>query len=261
MWLVVVTALVCDVSSASAQAWESEAIELARAGRASEAIERLEHAESDEVRARGELVTLHALRAELRDALGAHDAARIDLRRLAALEPGRDLPASATLELRRALDEERAALGGGLAIDVDVQRAAGRAVVRVHARHAPNGLVQDVRVSARSARDGRWQVLHGDEVTVPVEPLDTLELAVELLGPRGIVLATRGTASSPERFAGTPAGEVATTEPSGGDDTLVWVVGVSVGVLVVTAAVLGLVSTVGSQQSDHTAVDGPIVRF
>lgn len=259
--LVVVTALVCDASSASAQAWEHEAIAIARAGRASEAIERLERAEAEEVRARSELVALHALRAELRDALGAHDAARIDLRRLAALDPTRDLPSSATLELRRALDEERAALGGALAVDVDVQRGAGRAVVRVHARHAPSGLVQAVRVSVRSARDGRWQVLHGDEVDIPIESIDALDLAIELLGPRGIVLATRGTTALPEHFAGTTAGEIAAREERSGDDTLVWVVGVSVGVLVVTAAVLGLVSTVGSQESDHTAVDGPVVRF
>ena len=252
-------AMLLSADVACAQAWQREATELVSAGRESDALERLELAETRDVRDRAELVSLYATRAELREALGDHDGARADLRRLAALDPERALRDGASLPLRRALDEERAAVGGALAIEVSVQRFEDHARVHVEARHAPADLELGVRVRARGA-GAEWQLSRGADVEVQVAALDALELAIELVGPRDLVLAARGTTERPEVFEGDASAVLAPS--SGSDDTTVgWIVGVSVGVLVLTAAVLGIAATVGAQGSDHTALDGPTVRF
>lgn len=209
----------------------------------------LDRAEASDGLTRDGLVELVELSLLVHLAGGDEDAARADVRRLAAIAPEHELGREVPPGMVEALREQVQARAGPLAARATVERGTGEVIVRGRAVGAPPGLVRAVRVHARAA-GGQWADGEG-EVTLPVAA-GSIEHWVELLGPGGVLLAREGSADAPERFEVAapppPVEPLAAAEEDAGPGAALWI-GVGAGAAVVVAVVV-IAATVGGRGDD-----------
>ncbi len=238
-------------------------------------LELLDQAEAGTDLSREDLEELLLLRAMLHRAEHHMDLAEVDLFRLAALDPSRQLGREVHPTLRRLFETVRERVPRPLRLDATAQRNGETVDVRVVVTDDAAGLTQGFRVHGRSD-SSRWLDTTDATLTIPVAPNEGAEYWAEAIGPGGAVIASVGTATNPERVeaSGVSADTVATgpdltvsddsttTGPAtggggGGIPDWVWIVG-GVGLAVIVAAIVTVV--VLTVPNDQTQLGRPSVQ-
>ena len=251
-------ASVAAVSIAS-PAWAHPLVDEGRAKYAeadlSGALDAFARAEASSDLSLDDLLTLLETRVLVQRALGDEDAAARDLRWLASVAPGHELPSEAPPEMARELEDLRASRGGPIAISVEGHATDSGVVLRARVERDPDGMVREVRIHHREL-GMPWVTTAATEARVPA---GTVEHWAEAVGPGGAVLATAASAEEPRRFSveDHDGGEVAA-----GDDGVplwMWIGGgaVAVGLVVIVAVLIGS----GGGESDQTRPGFPSVEF
>jgi hypothetical protein len=207
--------------------------------------------------------------------MGRADAMERDLAGLAALEPGRTLPAAAPPEVL-----ERWAAIIATAEPLELLAVArwevGVVAVRAVSDGDPGGLVRRIRVGARLV--GRDYALGDDRVELVTADDSGVEYYAEAIGPGGAVVATAGSAEAPLTSAPPPTagmtphtgnggdggGDATLVDPEpterdrgGGPSLGVWLA-IGGGAVVLAAAVIITILFATSQGDPDTALRGPV---
>lgn len=234
-------------------------------------LELLEQAEAGTELSREDLAELLLLRAMIHRALRQMDLAEVDLFRLAALDPERELGREVHPSLRRLFATVQQRVPGPVRLEASAEREGETVEIRVAVNDDVAALAQGFRIHGRAA-GGAWRESTTATLTVPVAPTETAEYWAEVLGPGGAVIATHASAASPATLAGEGgeeevAGrdEVVREAETGapvttpGEEVPAWpfIVGGVALALIVGAVILGVVL---SQPTDDTQLTRPSVQ-
>lgn len=181
---------------------------------------------------RDAVIALLLLRALTHHAMGSTDAMRLDLERVAYLEPDLVPPSEFPPSMRRALEEARVMVEP-MRLLGDIERVPRG--VRFSARPSgdPRGLIRRVDAECRH-HAGPWRRGESGVVSLRAAEGAVVECVAALIGPGGATLATRGTHEEPLRM---DVGALETA-PAGDDALPFALAGIGVGVAAVIAAVL-----------------------
>ncbi len=233
-------------------------------------LELLEQAEAGTDLSRDELAELLLLRAMIHRALRQMDLAEIDLFRLAALDPARELGREVHPSLRRLFATVQQRVPGPVRLEAGAEREGETVEIRVAVTDDVAALAQGFRIHGRVS-GGAWRESTTATLTLPADPSEGAEYWAEVIGPGGAVIATHASAASPATLAGA-GGEVAVgdevvrEEPetgapvtAPGEEVPAWpfIVGGVALALIVGAVILGVVL---SQPTDDTQLTRPSVQ-
>lgn len=240
-------------------------------------LELLEQAEAGTDLTREDLAELLLVRAMIHRAQHHMDLAEVDLFRLAALDPTRELGREVHPQLRRSFATVRERVQRPIRLDATVERHGGTVEIQVTVNDDVAALTQGFRLHGR-ADGGRWVDTTDARLTVPAAASEGVEYWVEAIGPGGAVIATLGSATNAERVEGedvaagggddlVSVGDGASGSGSGsgsgggptdeGLPTWPFIVG-GVGVAVIAAVVI--LAVVLTQPTDETQLTPPSVQ-
>ena len=141
-------------------------------------------------------------------------------------------------------------------VELEHHQSAGSTTLRAHVRGDVGGLVQSVRLWARTRDTPFAEQPTEGTITLGASP-DDIEVVAEAVGPGGSLLASHGSPSEPRRLVS----EVIATEVAESDDTG-FIVGVSLGIVGVLAAAAAIVAIVLVTSADpENDVMGPVVEW
>jgi len=188
---------------------------------------------------RGELIRSLEGRAHVHFALGAEEALRAALARLAAIAPEHRLAPESPPELHaRFLDH---AGRGGITVVVSHEEHGGEARLEARAEGDPGGLVRHVVVAARIDR-AAWIEAEDEPLTIPVQPSQTLAWYGQAIGPGGAVVANDGSREAP-RVRASPSAALE-------EDETPWLfIGLAAGGVLIIATVITLVVVLATPPS------------
>lgn len=239
------------------------------------ALDRFSSARRSGELSRTELVELFELSALAHYARRQRATAGQALSRLLTLEPNFTFSTPVPPELQRLLDQARERSEGALEIEVHLDNAEDRFVLRVELQNDLD-LVDSVRMFARVGSD--WRSVEGRSWELPSEAHVGVQYYAEAYDRHGVLLARDGSESSPlgdspgdvlasnsdiRAVDGQDAALAAASQSSGGEDTswLWWVGGIG-GAIALGAIVTLIVVLAGDGESDaDVRLNGPTIEF
>lgn len=241
----------------------ARAVEQAQEAEFEAALLLLDEAERDGPLTRDDLVTLYTQRALVRFALGNTDQAETDLARLAALEPNFVLPPTAPPPVRVSFERVRRQSAGRIEVQARAVRDGGSVRIRSEVTGGDGTqLVRAIAVHARSS-DGEFERFEGTDVEVPTPSDRGLEYYVRVIGPGDAVIASHGSAETPERLGVRAEGVERSlgAARTGGLTAEELVVGLAIGGgLIAGIGIAVLVAVILAAPMDTTLVTGPRLR-
>ncbi len=224
------------------------------------AIVALDLAEQEDGLTREDVIAIFEARAIARRATGDVAGAREDLQRLASLDPAHVFPAEAPPELADELAEVASAAPLEIVVEWE-DEASDRVTVDARITGDSTGLVTDVVIWTRSG-PSPWRRSTGSSATVDVRTSSgQVQGYVEALGPGGAVIATVGSRESPllHRIGVVDTPTTPATPGGPADDTLLHIGLAAGGGGLALVIVIVVAAVVGSQPSNQTRLEGPII--
>ncbi len=152
-----------------------------------------------------DLMSLFEWRAIVRYALDNVAGMRADLTRLASMKPTHRLGLDAPPKVRAAFDEVRAQMTDGIGLEVGARSLAGKLRIDASAMHDVMNLARGTRIHVQLPGEA-WQSYKKSDLLVDLEGGGEVVYYVELLGPGGAVLVSKGTREAPRRIFVSSAG-------------------------------------------------------
>lgn len=222
-----------------------------------DALEVLDAAEQGSGLDRAGVVRALVLRALVQHALGDPDELDRALRELATIEPSYSLDVSIPPAVRGRLEVILSRDVQPLGLTVETSAVSGGYQITVRVDGDRDGVIRGITIFSRIP-DGEWLQNDGNMARIPLARGSELDYYVQGIGPGGALLLSEGSAEEPLHIGEGEAPVIIEPPIEPVEPTRIspWVwVGISAGVVVVTAVVLGAV--LGTRQVDNTSV-GPL---
>jgi hypothetical protein len=231
--------------------WIAEARRLGEEADFEAALQAFERAQREGGLSRPDVVELFAQRSVIHYALRDEPRMRLDLERLAALEPEYRFGAEVLPQVRTSFDRLRLEVEP-LTLELWVRKEGEQLEISAQYGRPPPQLVLEDRVYVR-VRGQPWRSAAA-RIAIANPERQPVEYYAEAFGPGGALLVARGSREQPLRFF--YEGPAAAQATAGNSTTLWWVLGGSALLLAgATVLIAAMVS-----ENDHTQFEGPVVR-